>query len=92
MEWLLTGEGERYRSGADAGGPSVGDGGQAGSVMPQALVPDERRVSSLLDLLAQLDHASRDAVLSDCFARATNAQQLAELRRAVNELTAQKQA
>ncbi len=72
----------------DADAP--GEVGPAGPVMPPALALDERRIAALLDLLAQLDPRSRDVILSDCFARAENAQQLAELRQAVASLNGAK--
>jgi len=85
--WLLTGEGDVLR-GADA---TEKDGATRQDI-PAALAGQQRRVDALLRLLADLDQESREAVLVDCFARATTAQQLADLRAAVSELAARKTA
>lgn len=82
IDWLLTGEGEMYRSGVTAQTPA--------SVLPSGLAGMERRVGSLLGVLAQLTPEDQEAVLSECFTRATTAQQLAELKQTVQDLEATK--
>ena len=63
--------------------------GRAG--IPSGLENVERRVAALLDMLAQLDQRDQESVLTECFARAETTQQLADLRRAVELLTAKEQ-
>lgn len=82
LDWLLTGAGEMRRAPAgqvrEPGAPRYGS------------APDgaEKRIEALVGLLSQLAGPERDAVLTDCFARAAAAQQLADLRQAVSELAA----
>jgi hypothetical protein len=84
LEWLLTGAGEMRRVTAQE------QGGEGQASIPAGLENVERRIVALLDMLAQLGQRDQEAVLSECFARAENAQQLADLRRAVQELEAKK--
>lgn len=58
------------------------------TTFPPELAGVERRVTALLGLLAQLDQRDQEAIISECFTRAETAQQLADLRQAVDELTA----
>lgn len=82
LDWLMTGEGDMRR-----GAPA--DDAPAGAVViPPELAHAVRRVRALVEMLAQMDGQDLEAVLSDCFARAQAAQQIAELRQAVSELTA----
>lgn len=68
-------------------------GGISGSVptVDQPVCPEadsHRRLDALAGILANIDPGSREAILADSFARASTAQRLAELRLAVEKLTA----
>lgn len=86
LDWLLTGHGSRSRVGVQG----------AAQAQDVATTPDpggaERRVQALVEMLSQLDGKDLDAVLSDCFARAAAAQQIADLRQAVAEMASAKRA
>lgn len=56
--------------------------------IPPGLAGAEHRVGALLSLLAQLDQRDQETLITECFTHAEKAQQLAELRQAVDELTA----
>jgi len=81
LDWLLAGEGEMYRGGGDAPGED------RPAAHPE-LTAEQRRIEALLAVLAQLEPGSRDTVLTDCFTRAADAQQLDALREAVRDLEA----
>jgi len=81
LDWLLAGEGEMYRGGGDAPGEDR-------PAAPPELTAEQRRIEALLAVLAQLEPGSRDTVLTDCFTRAADAQQLDALREAVRDLEA----
>lgn len=82
LDWLLTGEGPMDRSGV-AEQPAKWEAG---------LSEQRTRIDALLSLLSQIDAGSREKILSECFARAETAQQLADLRQAVQELEAKARA
>ena len=78
VDWLLT------------GGRNVEPPATPATSLPSSLSGLERRIDSLLGVLAQLSPEDQEAVLSECFTRAATAQQLAELKQAVQDLEATK--
>lgn len=63
-----------------------------GLPLPVGLVGQERRVEALLAVLGRLSPEVQDAMLTECLSRATSAEQLSELRRAVQDLETQRRA
>jgi len=82
-DWVMTGEGAMWRG--EAGRPVAPD-------LAAAPDGDDQRVKVLLDLLGRLDPRARDAILSDAISRATMAEQVDDLRRAVLDLDAKRRA
>ena len=81
LRWLLTGEGTMREPDRQ---PDVLP--DVASWLPPDLAGQEKRVTALLALLAEIPVEARDAILDECFARATTAQQLDELRQAVSAM------
>jgi len=79
--WLLTGEGDMTR------GPCGDMGEAAAASLPEGLAEIHHRITALLDMLGQLEPGHRDAIISDALSRAEAAQQLAELRQAIDALS-----
>lgn len=75
IDWLMTGEGEMFRSEQDLGGQINETAGKY-----------DRRVKAFLTLLEGLSDEDRDAILDEAFARAQTAQQIAELRQTVADI------
>lgn len=91
--WLLSGEGEMFE-GEDDGVAAEAAAAIAkdGLPLPLGLAGQERRVEALLAVLGRLAPEVQDAMLSECLSRATSAEQLSELQRAVQELGIQRRA
>lgn len=83
IHWMLTGEGSMFEAAQDAP-----DASAECDQIPDALAGQKRRIAALLGVLEALDPEGREAVLSECITRAEAAQQLAELKLAVQELEA----
>lgn len=92
VDWLVSGEGDRAPAGSQAedegeylpleaqSGPSPGiSDGPSDQLL-------RYRLDALAGLLVQLDPGHSEAILSAAFARATDAQRLAELEQAVASL------
>lgn len=75
IAWLMTGQGEIFRTAPDQGGQINETAGKY-----------DRRVAAFLRLLDGLSDEDRDAILDEAFARAQTAQQIADLRQTVADL------
>lgn len=92
MNWLLTGEGEMFPRKAPEPQPETSqEQAFAGFLPPDH--PHARRWAALIQLVEEEpDEARRDAILADLYARAQEAAELAQLRRAVLALTRDRKA
>lgn len=84
-DWLMGGHGEISTSQEEELRTSDG---VTWIPVPHELGKDEKRVGILLELLGSLDPRVREAILTDAISRASNAQQIADLTHAVQDLTA----
>ena len=78
-------------TGRDAGWLATGEAQIRGEEAAKEAAPTaavDRRTAALLAVLDGLDQEDREAVLSDCFARAQTAQQMTKLRQALQDMEA----
>jgi len=87
MTWLLTGEGEMLPR-----RPDKNESNQSDGIQLEALAgPHARRWAKIIELIeAAPTPAEAEAVIDELFARAKERIELAELRQAVRELTAER--
>lgn len=95
-DWLLTGQGEMFRSERTAAStepePQPEPAPAPDQAIPADLAAERQRVATLLETLAALSPESRDALLTECQSRAEAAQRLAELERRVAEMGEERRA
>ena len=98
VNWLLTGEGQMRMPvtappsvlQAAEPPPPMGRPDAGPPAMPPSLQRYERRIEALLGLLGAMPGEEAAALIDEAVARASTAQQLADLKQAVQQLTAAK--